>query len=83
MNPSETIFSVGSTSGLVNLFDASSQVAETEVKAFKTVKNLRAPITLQKYSQTGDLALFSSELIQGQCKLYHCQSERKGFERFI
>jgi len=74
INGKETIFSVGSNSGLVNLYDAECQVAE-EPKPFKTLKNLRAPVTTQKFNRNGELALFASELVAGQTKLYHTASE--------
>merc|ERR1712110_531918 len=74
INQTESIFSVGSTSGLINLYNSSCQ-HEEESTPIKTLKNLRAPVTLQRFNRNGELALFSSELVAGQCKLYHTASE--------
>jgi hypothetical protein len=75
VNDQETMFSVGSTSGLINIYDETCMTKEYP-DSTKTLKNLRAPVTFQKYNSTGELAIFGSELLPDQARLLHCHSQR-------
>jgi len=74
VNDQETMFSVGSTSGLINIYDETCMTKEYP-DSTKTLKNLRAPVTFQKYNSTGELAIFGSELLPDQARLLHCHSQ--------
>lgn len=74
VNNSESLFCVGSSSGLINIYDGSCQLADGNLSPLKTLKNLRAPVTLQRFNKTDEIALFASELVAGQTKLYHADS---------
>jgi len=76
VNNSETLFCIGSSSGLINIYDESCQNPDVEghLSPIKTLKNLRAPITLQRFNRCDEIALFASELVAGQTKLYHANS---------
>ena len=78
MNNSETLFCIGSSSGLINIYDESCQNPDVDghLSPIKTLKNLRAPITLQRFNRSDEIALFASELVAGQTKLYHANSHR-------
>ena len=75
INKKESLFCVGSNSGLINVYDGECQIKD-DAQPVKTIKNLRAPVTMQKFNNNGELALFASELLAGQTKLYHCPSHR-------
>ncbi|CAG5095317.1 Oidioi.mRNA.OKI2018_I69.XSR.g14131.t2.cds [Oikopleura dioica] len=75
VNDQETIFSIGSTSGLINLYDETCMTKEYP-DCLKTLKNLRAPVTFQKFNSTGELGIFGSELLPDQARLLHCHSQR-------
>ena len=77
INNSETMFSVGSTSGLINIYDRKCQEEGDFIKPVKTIKNLRAPVTLQIFNSSDEIALFASECVKGQTKLFHAKSRRK------
>ena len=78
VNNSETLFCIGSSSGLINIYDESCQNPDVDghLSPIKTLKNLRAPITLQRFNRCDEIALFASELVAGQTKLYHANSHR-------
>ena len=78
VNNSETLFCIGSSSGLINIYDESCQNPDVDghLSPIKTLKNLRAPITLQRFNRCDEIALFGSELVAGQTKLYHANSHR-------
>ena len=42
----------------------------------KKIKNLRAPVTHQRFNRQDEMALFASSLVTGQTKLFHAKSNR-------
>jgi len=75
INHSETQFLVGSQSGMINIYDSSSCTgADAHPDPVKTLKNLRAPVTLQRFNRQDEMALFASSLVTGQTKLFHAKS---------